>query len=52
MTLERVPLAPRIIPALYVRDWSLQGQATPVMAMAPLANVVFELTHPPKFVKG
>jgi hypothetical protein len=52
VTLERVPLAPRIIPALYVRDWSLQGQATPVMAMAPLANVVSELTHPPKFVKG
>lgn len=52
VTLERVPLAPRIIPALYVRDWSLQGQATPVMAMAPLANVISELTHPPKFVKG
>ena len=26
VTLERVPLAPRILPALYVNDWSLQGE--------------------------
>jgi hypothetical protein len=51
VTLERVPLAPRIVPALYVNDWSLQGDPEPVLFVRKLLGIA-DLEAVPKFVKG
>jgi hypothetical protein len=50
VTLERVPLAPRILPALYVNDWSLQGE--PVLLLDKLWKSVSVHAAIPTFVKG
>lgn len=52
VTLERVPLAPRILPALYVQDWSLQGQDDPVLFVSGLNQKLGSKTFAPKFVRG
>lgn len=50
VTLERVPLAPRIVPALYVDDWSLQGEADPVLFVSKMTDTFHVNTAVPKFV--
>ena len=52
VTLERVPLAPRIVPALYVNDWSLQGEPEPVLFVSRLLENAAVISAIPKFVKG
>jgi hypothetical protein len=52
VTLERVPLAPRILPALYVNDWSLQAQGDPVLFVSELRRRLTDRALTPKFVKG
>jgi hypothetical protein len=49
VTLERVPWAGRILPAIYCRDWSLQGE--PVIDFTVLATKYVE-SAALKFVKG
>jgi len=51
VTLERVPLAPRLLPALYVDDWSLQGQPDPVLVMSAVNREYLDIAYAPKFVK-
>ena len=51
VTLERVPLAPRLLPALYVDDWSLQGQPDPVLVMSAVNAHFLDPAYAPKFVK-
>ena len=51
VTLERVPLAPRLLPALYVDDWSLQGQSDPVLPFADVNKRFVDIAYAPKFVK-
>jgi hypothetical protein len=51
VTLERVPLAPRLLPALYVDDWSLQGQPAPVLVMSAVNAHFLDPAYAPKFVK-
>lgn len=50
VTLERVPLAPRIVPALYVDDWSLEGEPDPVLFVSRLTDTFHVNAAVPKFV--
>jgi len=50
VTLERVPLAPRIVPALYVDDWSLEGEPDPVLFVSRLTDTFHMNAAVPKFV--
>jgi hypothetical protein len=49
VTLERVPWAGRILPAIYCRDWSLQGE--PVINFNMLAKE-YSQSAALKYVKG
>ncbi|CAN5538984.1 hypothetical protein BH09ACT7_BH09ACT7_35350 [soil metagenome] len=48
VTLERVPLAARILPATYVQDWSLQGE--PVLDMSRLLRTAVEQSAVARYV--
>ncbi len=49
VTLDQIPFAGAFLPALYFRDWSLQGE--PVIDWSLVAGLSFDSTQALKYLK-